>query len=56
MSGLELLEKLRQQKIFLPVIVITGYGEIPRAVRAMKLGAKDFLLKPFNEQILLDKV
>lgn len=55
-SGLELLEKLRQQKIFLPVIVITGYGDIPMAVRAMKLGAKDFLLKPFNEQVLLEKV
>lgn len=55
-SGLELLEKLKQQKIFLPVIVITGYGDIPMAVRAMKLGAKDFLLKPFNEQVLLEKV
>ncbi|WP_133137489.1 response regulator transcription factor [Legionella rowbothamii] len=55
-SGLELLESLRQQKIFLPVIVITGYGDIPMAVRAMKLGAKDFLLKPFNEQVLLEKV
>ncbi|MDR3501723.1 MAG: response regulator [Legionella sp.] len=55
-SGLELLEKLRLQKIFLPVIVITGYGDIPMAVRAMKLGAKDFLLKPVNEQVLLEKV
>ncbi|WP_058533870.1 response regulator transcription factor [Legionella saoudiensis] len=55
-SGLELLEKLRQQKLFLPVIVITGHGDIPMAVRAMKLGAKDFMLKPFNEQILLEKV
>ena len=55
-SGLQLLEKLKQQKIFLPVIVITGYGDIPMAVRAMKLGAKDFLLKTFNEQFLLEKV
>jgi two-component system response regulator FixJ len=56
MSGLELLEQLKQQKSSLPVIIITGYGDIQMAVRAMKAGAKDFLLKPFNNQCLLETV
>ena len=56
MSGLELLEHLKLQKIRLPVLVITGYGDIPMAVRAMKAGAIDFILKPFNEQCLLESV
>ena len=56
MSGLELLEHLNLQKKHLPVIMITGYGDIPMAVRAMKLGAIDFVLKPFNEQCLLEIV
>lgn len=56
LSGLELLEELKQQKIHLPVIIITGYGDIQMAVRAMKVGAKDFILKPFNEQCLLETV
>lgn len=56
MSGLELLEHLRFHKSRIPVIVITGYGDIPMAVRAMKAGALDFILKPFNEQCLLETV
>ena len=56
MGGLELLEHLNLQKIRVPVIIITGYGDIPMAVRAMKLGAIDFVLKPFNEQCLLEIV
>lgn len=56
MSGLELLDQLRQQKCPLPVIVISGHGDITMAVRAMKLGAKDFILKPFNDQCLLEAV
>ena len=56
MSGLELLEHLNQQKNHLPVIIITGYGDVPMAVRAMKLGAIDFVLKPFSEQCLLEIV
>jgi two-component system response regulator FixJ len=56
MSGLELLEHLNLQKNHLPVIIITGYGDIAMAVRAMKLGAIDFVLKPFNEQCLLEIV
>lgn len=54
--GLELLERLKAQKSTIPVIIITGYGDIQMAVRAMKAGAVDFLLKPFNEQCLLETV
>lgn len=56
MSGLELLEYLKQKKSPLPIIVITGHGDIQMAVRAMKMGAKDFILKPFNDQCLLEAV
>lgn len=56
MSGLELLEHLKEQHSSLSIIMITGYGDIPMAVRAMKAGAADFVLKPFNEQCLLDIV
>ena len=56
MSGLELLEHLNLQKSHLPVIIMTGYGDISMAVRAMKLGAIDFVVKPFNEQCLLEIV
>ncbi len=45
-SGLELLERMRQQGIQTPVVIITAYGDVPHAVRAMKLGAIDFLEKP----------
>lgn len=56
MSGLELLEQLKLQRNPLPVIIITGYGDIPMAIRAMKSGALDFVLKPFSDQCLLDLV
>lgn len=56
MGGLELLEHLKLQKNQLPVVMITGYGDIPMAIRAMKLGAVDFILKPINEQCLLEIV
>ena len=56
MSGLELLEHLNTQKNRLPVIMMTGHGDIPMAVRAMKSGAVDFILKPFNDQCLLDVI
>lgn len=55
-SGLELLEQLKAQKNSIPVIIITGYGDIQMAVRAMKAGAVDFILKPFNDQCLLEVV
>jgi FixJ family two-component response regulator len=56
MSGLELQEALRARAAALPVIIITGHGDIAMAVRAMKAGAADFIEKPFNEQVLLDAV
>ena len=56
MSGLELLELLKLNKCHLPIIVITGHGDIPMAVRAMKAGAVDFICKPFNDQYLLDQI
>ncbi len=56
MSGMELLENLKGQGIQLPVIVITGHGDVPLAVRAIKQGAFDFLQKPFSAQALLDRV
>lgn len=56
MSGMELLETLKSRGILLPVIVITGHGDVPMAVRALKHGAMDFIQKPFNAQELLDRV
>ena len=56
MSGLELQEILVQRGIPLPVIVITGHGDVPMAVRALKTGAMDFMEKPFNDQELLDRI
>ena len=56
MSGLELLEHLSSQKNRLPIIVITGYGDIAMAIRAMKAGAYDFILKPFNDQHLIETI
>jgi len=56
MSGLELLEALQAKRAALPVIIMTGHGDVPMAVRAMKAGALDFLEKPFNDQALIDSV
>ena len=56
MSGMELLEVLKYSGISLPVIIITGHGDVPMAVRALKHGAFDFIQKPFNAQELLDRV
>ncbi|KTC66618.1 two-component response regulator [Legionella adelaidensis] len=56
MSGLELIESLGSKKQNLSIIMITGFGDIPMAVRAMKAGAVDFILKPFNEQVLLETI
>ena len=54
MSGMELQQTLQNRGVNIPIIIVTGHGDIPMAVRAMKAGALDFLPKPFNEQILLD--
>ena len=56
LSGLDLQTELAQAGIRIPVIFITGYGDIPMLVRAMKAGAVDFLAKPFRDQELLDAV
>jgi FixJ family two-component response regulator len=56
LSGLELQKQLIGQKSTLPLIFITGHGDIPMAVKAMKGGAVDFLTKPFNDQDLLDSI
>lgn len=56
MDGLELLQKVKRTRPLLPVIIITGYGDIPKAVRAMKDGAFDFIEKPFDEEALLNLV
>lgn len=55
-SGIALMEHLREAGIAIPTILITGYGDIPMAVRAMKLGAVDFITKPVNHQALLDLI
>lgn len=56
MSGLELQERLRDRGVGLPIILISAHGDVPMAVRAMKAGAIDFLEKPVNEQLLLDRI
>lgn len=56
MSGLQLQQFLTKQKYSLPIIFITGHGDIPMAVRAMQAGAMYFLEKPFEDQVLLDYV
>jgi len=52
-TGIELLKRLRQLSVVLPVIVITGHGDVALAVEAMKNGAADFLEKPFDDEVLL---
>jgi two-component system, LuxR family, response regulator FixJ len=56
MSGVELLRRLKELKISVPVIVITGHGDVALAVEAMKAGAVDFLEKPFDDDVLLASV
>ena len=56
MSGLELQERLSERRIEIPIVMITGFGDVPMAVRALKRGALDFLEKPFTDQDLLDRI
>jgi FixJ family two-component response regulator len=56
MSGIDFQQQLADLGIRLPVVLITGYGDIPMSVRAMKAGAIDFLAKPFRDQDMLDAV
>jgi FixJ family two-component response regulator len=55
-SGLDFQRKLAESKIFIPIVFITGHGDIPMSVRAMKAGAVEFLTKPWHEQDLLDAI
>jgi two-component system response regulator FixJ len=56
LSGIDLLKRLKQESVRLPVVVMTGHGDVPLAVEAMKLGAVDFLEKPFDDELLLAAV
>jgi two-component system response regulator FixJ len=56
MSGIELQETLNRQGAVIPVIFITGHGDVPMAVEAMQAGAFDFLQKPFRDQDLIDRI
>lgn len=56
MSGLDLQEYLIEHNIQIPAVIITGHGDVPMAVRAMKSGAIDFIEKPFNDEVLLDAI
>lgn len=56
MSGLELQDRLQESEALLPIIFITGHGDVPMAVEAMRKGALDFMRKPIREQDLLDRI
>lgn len=56
MSGLELQQRLAEMQVDIPIIFITGHGDIPMAVEAMRRGAVDFIRKPFRDQELLDRI
>jgi len=55
-SGLDLQSELMKADVHAPVVLITGHGDVPMSVKAMKAGAVDFLIKPFRDQDLLDAV
>jgi two-component system, LuxR family, response regulator FixJ len=56
LSGLELQQRLNEQHAEIPMIFITGHGDVPMAVNAMKAGAADFVQKPFRDQDLIDRI
>lgn len=56
LSGLELQAHLAAKQLRIPIIFITGHGDIPMAVEAVKAGAIDFIEKPFNDQVLLERI
>lgn len=56
MSGLELQQQLIASGIRIPVIIVTGFGDVPNAVQAMRAGAIDFIEKPYNDKVLLEKI
>ncbi len=56
MDGMELQKKLNDKHSILPIIFVTGHGDVPMAVDAMKEGAVDFIQKPYREEALLEKI
>lgn len=56
MSGLQLQDEMARRGLKLPVIVMTGQADVPVAVRAMKAGARDFIEKPFSDELILDSI
>jgi FixJ family two-component response regulator len=56
LSGLDLQQELAEAGVHIPIIFVTGYGDIPMSVQAMKAGAVEFLEKPFRDQVLLDAI
>jgi FixJ family two-component response regulator len=56
LNGLELQERICADRIDMPIIFITGYGDVPMTVKAMKAGAIEFLTKPFGEEVLLNAI
>jgi FixJ family two-component response regulator len=56
MTGLELQDRLLENRVPLPIVFITGHGDVPMAVESMKKGAMDFIQKPFDENLLLELV
>jgi FixJ family two-component response regulator len=56
LSGLDLQKRMRERGLEIPIVFITGHGDIPMSVRAMKAGAVEFLTKPFRDQDLLDAI
>ena len=56
LNGLDLQERIRADRIDMPIIFITGYGDVPMTVRAMKAGAVEFLTKPFDDSVLLSAI
>lgn len=55
-SGLDLQRQLADANVYIPIIIITGHGDIPMSVRATKAGAVEFLTQPFRDQDLLDAI
>lgn len=56
LNGLELQKRIAADRVEMPIIFITGYGDVPMTVQAMKAGAFEFLTKPFSDDVLLDAI
>ena len=56
LNGLDLQQRVAADRLDMPIIFITGYGDVPMTVRAMKAGAAEFLTKPFNDEVLLGAI